>query len=1681
MTSSTTLLQEALRQYQAGHSQAAAQLCQRTLELDPAQADAWHLLAALAYRQGQIEAAQSAVAQAIGHRPQKAEYYSTLGCILQNKGLLQESLASHHRAIELAPDNAEFRCNLGTALQEARHLDQAADAYAMAIKLNPTLIEANYNLGNLCVAAQRLPEAELAFRRTLELAPRHVQAVANLSNVLLEQGRYAEALELAERALTLAPDKDDLRFRRAATLRRLGRAHEALAGYEATLAINPDHAEARFGRALIWLQQQDFDRGWPEFEHRRRRRGSVPRIVDRLPMWDGRSAETNNIGLWCEESLEDEILWSSCVPDLASQARGLSIECDPRLVSLFRRSFPQANVHCREKWESPAWGAHSSQLDCHFPTGSLPGLLRPDPSAFPRRPFLTADDEARLRWREQLAAQGPGLRIGFCWQPTDLAPRQTPDESQWLAEWAPLLSLPGVHWINLNSQAPPQMIERLRDEFGIDVLDWPQCDFLNDLDQLSALMAACDLVVTTPNFVAHLAGGLGIETWVVLPQDTSWYWFTQRDDSPWYSRLRLFRAPRTNDAAASLAPALSAATQELSLRLGGGIPPVFRPRGPQRNVGETVIVATQPQIEAELEVGQHLERESRNSEAVAHYRDAIERLGKHAGLLMRLGVGLLLEEQFDEAIDVLQAAVAAAPHDPICLFHLAVGFSDAKRKEEAVGALRRALRLRPNFYEAHLNLGAILEGLGRLDDSVTYCQQAAALNPNSASAHYNLGNVRLHLGHLEASLESYARVLEIDPDFPKAHWNRAVVLLLMRRFGEAWPEWGYREAAGEVVIDHFQVPAWDGFSLHDKTIMIHAEQGIGDEIMFASCFNEVIAQAKHTIIACAPRLKELFARSFPEAEVQAVQRPCSDDWLPVGVDCTVTAGDLPRWLRPNWDSFPRQPSFLAPDPALVAKWRERIDGLGPGLKVGISWRAGGKSSEQRRRTSPLDDWGPVLAVPGVQFINLQYGNSVQDIAFAQAKFGAVIHDWPDADPLKDLDNFAAQLAALDMVFSIGNTTIHMAGALGVPTWAMAPHVPGWRYMIEGDELPWYRSVQVFRQTRPDDWTGLYAQMADRLRAHAERLGYNAVTVPKASTPAPPAATAGIRSIGRTHAMELPTADANASAAELVSVALVHHRAGELASAEALYRTAIERDPANWNAHQLLGAIASETQRPDEAITLMERSLELRDTQDKVRYNLANVLRTQGRLEEAAKHLRIALKNRPSFAEAHLNLGCVLQKQGDQEGALAAYRRAVDLKPNCAEAHHNIGHLLFAQEHYEQAIERYRKALELRPNYPDALAHLAEALRRQGDLAGALAMLAPALEQAPRDATLRLQQAQALIQDGQFAAGWAAWKWRSKCRRQRQVLVYPFPTWQGQSLPRETLLVSAEDDLETELMFASCLPEVLPRVGRCVIDCLPELVQLFARSFAGATMHPVEYVTEQRWLAEVGKVHCQIQLGSLPALQRPDLASFPPRRGHLLPDLSATTEFRRRLSQLGPGLKVGLAIASSGTPREQAQRAPDVQQWARLLETRGVHWIVLGGEAEQAALEPIARSIDRPLHILEPVDAALRPESLAAQAAALDLVVAVEGIAAHLAAGVGIETWVALTPAASWRWPAVGDTTPWYRSARLWRLDKPGSWTTLLNDMSRSLALRAAPPSVIPAPHIDWHGAPASISESYFLG
>jgi hypothetical protein len=199
-------------------------------------------------------------------------------------------------------------------------------------------------------------------------------------------------------------------------------------------------------------------------------------------------------------------------------------------------------------------------------------------------------------------------------------------------------------------------------------------------------------------------------------------------------------------------------------------------------------------------------------------------------------------------------------------------------------------------------------------------------------------------------------------------------------------------------------------------------------------------------------------------------------------DVRIPIGSLPRMLRTGLDRFPDRESYLIPDIRKVDTWKGRFKALGEGMNIGISWRGGKALSVRRERSIELVKWEKVLSLAGVHYINLQYGNCADELMEIQNTSGIVIHDWKEADPLKDLDDFAAQIAALDLVISVDNSTVHMAGALGVPVWTLLPFDCDWRWMQHCEDSPWYKTMRLFRQRVPGDWGNVIDDFLPLLRS-----------------------------------------------------------------------------------------------------------------------------------------------------------------------------------------------------------------------------------------------------------------------------------------------------------------------------------------------------------------------------------------------------------------------------------------------------------------------------------------------------------------------------------------------------------------------------------------------------------------------
>jgi tetratricopeptide (TPR) repeat protein len=489
-------------------------------------------------------------------------------------------------------------------------------------------------------------------------------------------------------------------------------------------------------------------------------------------------------------------------------------------------------------------------------------------------------------------------------------------------------------------------------------------------------------------------------------------------------------------------------------------------------------------------LGLALHEKGRIGEAIHYYQRAVDLDPGRAEAYYNLGNAMKDSGKPDQAIVAYEKDNQNNPNYAEAYNNLGIILKDKGYFDEAIMHYKNALHLNSNYTEAYNNLGIALKDKGYFDEALTYFEKALQSNPKLPITYFNLGAFFYETGQFDKAKQHYENALLIDMDYADAHYNLAHTLLLCGNFSEGWRELEWRWKTEDFLYRQrtFLQPTWDGSSLQGRTLFIYAEQGVGDEIMFASCFPDVIDRATLCIIECDRRLVPLFSRSFPAA--QCIERSTSADSIqPVmpDFDVVIATGSLPLYLRSHLATFPQKRAYLIPDPVKVDRWRNLLTALGEGLKVGISWRGGKKPHVKKARSILLEKWEEIFSVEGIHFINLQYGDCKAELQEVKDRFGVLVHNWDDADPLKDLDNFSAQISALDLVISIDNATVHMAGSLGMPVWTLLPFVPDWRWMLHREDSPWYPTMRLYRQPSLGDWVSVMGKVKDGL---LKLLGHN---------------------------------------------------------------------------------------------------------------------------------------------------------------------------------------------------------------------------------------------------------------------------------------------------------------------------------------------------------------------------------------------------------------------------------------------------------------------------------------------------------------------------------------------------------------------------------------------------------------
>ena len=477
-------------------------------------------------------------------------------------------------------------------------------------------------------------------------------------------------------------------------------------------------------------------------------------------------------------------------------------------------------------------------------------------------------------------------------------------------------------------------------------------------------------------------------------------------------------------------------------------------------------------------------RAGRAAEAGALARKVLRTRPQDATANALLGVLALAAGEARAAIPFLRRSLRAEPGNAKSWNNLGTALRQAAEPAAALKAFQRAQALSPDLGQVSYNIGLCLKEIDRPEDALAAFERAALLAPEFRAARHQIAETLRALGRFDEALAGNEAMLRDHPDYARAHYAYGLGLLLAGRFAEGWEEYEWRlrcDGPENPGPGDPGLPLWEGEPLEGRRLLVRGEQGPGDQVMFAAMLPDAMRQSESVTLACDARLIPLLTRSWPDLRLVPRDEAASRSGDPGSeFDCQIALGSLGRFFRRVPGDFPARRSYLKPDPERVARLRARYARRAGGRRlVGLSWKSWSLDSGARRSLEPARLLN-LLSQHDCLPVSLQYGPIDAELEGLRDGGRREILRDEEIDPTADLDGLAAQIAALDLVITVANTTAHLAGAVGAPTLLLLSAVTSWHWMIGRDDSPWYPSLRLIRQAARGDWESVLARVAAEL-------------------------------------------------------------------------------------------------------------------------------------------------------------------------------------------------------------------------------------------------------------------------------------------------------------------------------------------------------------------------------------------------------------------------------------------------------------------------------------------------------------------------------------------------------------------------------------------------------------------------
>ncbi|MBW1783334.1 MAG: tetratricopeptide repeat protein [Deltaproteobacteria bacterium] len=1609
--------------------------------------------------------------------------------------------------------------------------------------------------------------------------PGNAEVYNDLGVALGENGDFVSAIDRFEQALNIRPDFARAWNNLGVALKGLGQVPSAIDKFRRAIQIDPDYVEAHWNLSFLLLLTGVFKEGWKEYEWRFRKKewARHQRQFMGGVQWDGSRFSGKRLLVYDEQGFGDALQFVRYLKMVKGMGGTVILETQRPLLNLF-----QTVSGVDELIERQTDAEAALAFDLHIPLLSLPRIFGTTVETIPSQgvvPYIHADPEKAQYWQRRLHENH--FKIGLVWEgkPTD------PNRACPLERLAPLARIEGIKLYGLQKGEAALQAEALPGGMMVTNLG----DALNDFSDTAAIIANLDLVISVDTAVAHLSGAMGKPTFALLPFAPDWRWLMDRDDSPWYPSMRLFRQSARggwDHVVERLIPEVSERVgfcfrrEVLDIRSGQGETQAGSCGGGvniKEAIGEAIRFHQSGQLQKSLDtceqvcqqapgnwealhllsviyhqtghtdrisdliaetsscktktdalfvsLGNLLKDLGHPDQALACYREAL-RLGP-ASCDLYYNIGNVLKQQghlrdaiasyvqaielkkdmFDayynmgnsfHALGELSKALACytkaleiEPGHMAASHNASLTLKALGRSEDAIACYRNALRFHPDAAEIHYNMGNVYKEQGRFQNAISSYLKAIDLKPQMVEAHYNLGNALKEsrdldeaiscyervlkmapdhfgalnnmglayrdLGQIDRAVEMYDQALKLRPDHVEIRWNRALAVLLQGDLSQGWNEYEVRFQRDDLMTTYprrFDKPVWNGSPFKGKTLLVHHEQGFGDTIQFVRYLPMVKARGGTVILEVHESLHHL-CRDLPGVD-QLISPPFTQE-LDVSFDHYIPLLSLPRIFNTTLETIPADIPYLYADHEIKESWRERLDGTH--LAIGLVWAGNPGHKDDHNRSCPLDLFEPLSRIPGVTIYGLQKDGCDPSRPLLQSLGITNL-----GESLKDFSVTAGVIANLDLIISVDTAVAHLGGAMGKPVWLLLPFVPDWRWLMKGDDTPWYPTMRLYRQKRPGDWQEVIGRVTVGVRTMATGASIKSGRVPKLAAADEDRPVAGRIPVTSAFMVEGHPHDRSGDSERADEICgevpkripthsealhvkgLIHHREGRYEKAVHLIGKAIEIDPQQPVFFNNLGAAYQERGDLKEAALCYQQAIQLKPDFAEAYNNLGKVFLKQKAFEEAVSWMEKAVHLKPEYMEAYVSMAEALMELGRPDQAIACGKHILRMDRSSADARIIVGNGLMEQDQFEAAISSYKDALNQNPRHVQALVHMGLAYQFLGQIDTAIETFDRALMIDKNHPDANLNRALACLLAGDYREGWKGYEWRMRMEdwKRRHPHRSDRPRWEGLSFKHKTVLVYHEQGLGDELQFVRFLPMVKARGGTVIFEANRRLLRLFRGLHGGE-----QWVLSTSGQYSETDVTFQIPLLSLPGLFGTTPETIPSNTPYLRPEQDLVDLCAHKLRNI-PGFRIGISWQGNPSYRDDRHRSAPLKHFSSLAKMEGVTLVSLqkGYGLEQIeGLGDDVSIINLGPELDESPDAFVHTAAVMAN---LDLIVASDSAVPHLAGALGIPVWLLLPQIPDWRWGLSGEICPWYPTMRLFRQETRNDWPGVFQRVCQAL-------------------------------